>query len=836
MARLRITIKRLSFIVPFVSLLFLVNYADAQTGKEPLTISGSKALPPFTYLDETNTPKGLLVDYWLEYGRVNDKQIIFKLVTWKESIDLVRQGKADLHSGIYFSEKRNVFLDFSEQLPVPIPGRLFVSQKLNVSNIHELDNIPVGVIGGGFSEEFMHKEFPDVQIRLFPTSKRAIEAGFSGEILAFITDYPTAMYYMHNIGSPDQYQVLDTLYTHHMRAAVKEGNRALLQEIEAGISRVPTQKVERLLKRWVWGLSVEIIPSWLYPALAGTIVVFSILFMGVHTRTLKHQVAARTQELKQEINDRIVLETNLKKSEATLKESETRLKTAGKVSYDLIYEWNVQTDHLEWFGDIDSLLGYEQGEISREITTWLSLIHPDDQSKLSDAVDHHRTSTKPIQFDYRIRHKDGHYRYWMDNGLPLLDSTGKPYRWVGVCTDITERKEMEEQLRINRDQAEQANQAKSEFLAAMSHEIRTPINSILGLCELMSHTPLNTKQSRYLLSLNTASQSLFSLLNNILDFSRIEAGELALELAPFSLVDLLEEVSQIFICEAQDSGIHLTCESSSEIPSQLLGDETHLRQVLINLVGNALKFTEEGTVTLTATLTHSDPGLQTHDIQFDIVDTGIGIDEAESAELFQPFSQANPSMNRRYGGTGLGLVISQQLVHLMGGNIQLESSPQRGTRVSFSLRFTEAGFTTSTIVTESNNNLESQSIEHATSLSILLVEDEPITQLVTMELLEEAGFQVMTAINGHEALERVVANSIDLILMDLRMPDMDGMEASRRIRQMEQEGVCSHTRIIGLTADVVTTTISACKAAGMDHVLAKPINSKQLHQAILELT
>ncbi|MGN7611429.1 ATP-binding protein [Magnetococcales bacterium HHB-1] len=836
MTPLRITTNRFYFTFLLLSLLFLVNCAIAQTEKETLTISGSKALPPFTYLDETNAPKGLLIDYWREYGRVNRKRIIFKLVTWKESIDLVRQEEADLHSGIYFSEKRDAYLDFSEQLPVPIPGRLFVSQKLNVSSIHELGNIPVGVIGGGFSEEFMRQEFPEVQIRLFPTSKKAIEAGFSGKVLAFITDYPTAMYYMHNIGSPDQYQVLDTLYTHHMRAAVKEGNRALLQEVEAGIDRMPTKEVERLLKRWVWGLHVEMIPSWLYPTLAGTIVLLVILFLIVHTRTLKHQVTARTQELKYEIGERKALEATLKQSETTLKESERRLKIAGKVAYDLIYEWDVQTDHLEWFGDIDSLLGYAQGEISRDITAWLSLIHPDDQPKLKGAVDQHRTSTSPIQFDYRIQHKKGHYRYWMDNGLPLLDSTGKPYKWIGVCTDITEQKEMEKQLRVSRDQAERANQAKSEFLAAMSHEIRTPINAILSLCELISRTPLNPKQSSYLSSLHSSSQSLFSLLNNILDFSRIEVGELVLEDSLFSLPELLEKVSRIFLFDAKDSGIHLSWKSSPEIPLQLRGDETHLRQVLINLVGNALKFTEKGSVSFTATLTNSDPKTQTVDILFEIVDTGIGIDEKDRVKLFQPFSQANQSMNRRYGGTGLGLVISQQLVRLMGGEIQLESIPQHGTCIRFGLRFITVDATTSAVNIDNQTQSTSQNIDNTELIKILLVEDDPITQLVTTELLEGAGFHVITANNGNEALKLISENAIEfnLILMDLRMPDMDGMEATRRIRQKEEDGKRVHIQIIGLTADVVTTTITACKQAGMDRVMAKPINPKQLHQAILD--
>ncbi|MBF0588177.1 MAG: transporter substrate-binding domain-containing protein [Magnetococcales bacterium] len=456
-----------------------------------MVISGSKALPPFTYLDQHGKPKGLLIDYWRAYSQQTGTRIRFHLVDWAGSIQQVRDGVANMHSGIYYSEARDKFLDYSEKRLLPIPGRLFVSQKLKANGLQDLGHIAVGVVAGGYSEAFMRKHHPEMTLQNFPNSKALVEAGFGEKILAFISDYPTTMYFMRSMGSPDQYRVLDTLYTLHMRAAVKEGNLALLEKIERGLEKVPDATIEALMKKWIWGIRITRVPSWLYPLL---IVVGVLILLGgwmFHTMALRRQVRERTQELEQKMGqleqterklrertrEREQKMVQLEQAERKLRESQARFRIAGELSYDLIYEWDVKSDELRWYNDIDTFLGYELGEISQDIGAWLALIHPKDQPSLEKAVYYHRTSTKAIQISYRIRQKDGRFRYWSDKGLPLLDESDKPYRWIGVCTDVTEHREMEDALKKERDKlARYLDLAGSVFVALDLHGVITMIN------------------------------------------------------------------------------------------------------------------------------------------------------------------------------------------------------------------------------------------------------------------------------------------------------------------------------------------------------------------------
>ncbi len=422
-------------------------------------------------------------------------------------------------------------------------------------------------------------------------------------------------------------------------------------------------------------------------------------------------------------------------------------------------------------------------------------------------------------------------QFLKDGSEVALEILATPIRYHGrdavlsINRDISAERRARE-MHLAKEAAEQANQAKSQFLANMSHEIRTPMAGIIGMAELLSKSRLPPQDAEYIRVIRSSANGLLEVIDDILDFSKIEAGKLSLNIVPFRLSDLLSGISSLLAPRAEAKGVELRLEAASGIPTELEGDPARLRQVLINLVSNAVKFTRQGEVRVKISLQQDHP-LQPL-LRFTVSDTGIGIPPEAQEHLFAPFTQADSSTARRFGGTGLGLAISKRLVQLMGGDIELESTSGSGTTCWFDLYLRRASSSAAFArdSTAANTALMPAAEAQRARFLLLLAEDNPVNQLVARRQLEFMGYRVECVENGQQALDAVARRTYDLVLMDCQMPEVDGYEATRRIRH--REGAGEHLPIIALTAHAMKGDKHKCLAAGMDDYLSKPFREEQL--------
>ncbi len=517
--------------------------------------------------------------------------------------------------------------------------------------------------------------------------------------------------------------------------------------------------------------------------------------------------------------------------------AEEMFRLAIEGSNDGIFEWNLDKETADYSSQFWAMLGYEKDKFAQTMQAFRDILHPEDRERVLSHLERYLSGELPdYLIIFRMRHKSGRWVWINARGKALYDDKGRPYRMVGAHTDISHIKAYEEKLQKAKETAEKASRAKTDFLAHMSHEIRTPLTAISGIAEIFEKYQgnLDPKQQQLVRTLNSSTQSLKELVSDILDFSKIESGELELEESPFSLQNLFEQVISIVSVKAQEKGIDFRFDYDDVRRQRIMGDRARLRQILINLVGNAVKFTDKGSVDITATRTlkNGEPYLR-----IDVRDTGIGIDSKHFDMIFERFKQADSSVSRKYGGTGLGLPISQRLARLMGGNITVESAIGKGSTFTLMLPVRQE---------EEIAEVESdQSLSHSLSETIreqgvkaqkriLLVEDYEGNVVLLSFLLDNIGCPYDVARTGLEALNMWKQRAYDVILMDVQMPEMDGFTATAQIRRMEQEKSLPRTPIIGMTAHALVGDKEKCIEAGMDSYLPKPIVELDLKAKIAE--
>ncbi|WP_281184118.1 ATP-binding protein [Trichlorobacter lovleyi] len=795
----------------------------------PIVFVSQSSYPPFEFRQKDGTLDGICIELARWMATEMGLQVRFVSMNFQEAQQAVLNGSADIITSLFYSENRAVLFSFSDPI-VDVPASIFVkADRPDITGVKDLNGKRIAIQRGDYAKEFLEAQGIKFELVATDNFSQATDAVIVGRADALIGDEQIVLYHLYsNRLTAQAKKIGDPLYVGKNCMASRKGNpllasimvKSLLHARESGV-------IEGISRKWL-GAGVETSAKglqWIVPYVFHIILVVAlvVVLMLIWSFQLRRKVEEKTREIvdgKQKLRtlvDQLSLTNHqLEEKALAVEEEATRRRLIFEQSRDGIVAIDADGKVYEANQRFAEMLGYEHEKLlEMHVWDWDAHLKCEDIQLMIEKI-----GSDGELFETRHRRKDGTV-YDVEVSSSVCCWSGRKLIYCS-CRDITDRKFHEADLLAARKAADAANQAKSEFLANMSHEIRTPMNGVLGMAELLGYTDLNPKQEEYLTCIKHSGDSLLSLINDILDLSKIEAGKMELEFSDFSLRRAINDIVNTQLTLIHKKQLQLQLDLADDLPAVVRGDQLRFKQILLNLLSNAIKFTEQGSICITLQL------LQQQQfevlVRLNIRDTGIGMTYEEQQKVFAPFSQADNSITRKFGGTGLGLAICRQLAELMGGRISVVSAQGQGSCFSLDLAFGVSSLSTAQLTDE--NILLDQQLWSRENLTVLVAEDNSMNQKFIIGLLNKLHIASEVAGNGSEAVQRWRQGGVDLILMDIQMPEMGGIDALQLLRKEEQPG--SYTPVIALTAYALRGDREWLIDAGFDGYLSKPLCLRSL--------
>lgn len=801
--------------VLFCFLLMTILSADTAAAigdRDRFTAIVLEDFPPLYITDATGQPDGFALDVLQAVtARAGLQYDLLKVENWAEAMEALRTHKGDVIPGIGISPTRKaefLMTGIMETIPISI----FIRDDTDgIHGIEDLQGRKVAVIVRSAAETKLARS-GSYDLISYENIESALFALLAGEVDAFIFPKPVLQKKASQVGVLGDIRTVGNPLMEVKRAyMLRKEDKQLGERLDKALKEhLASHTFAKQYVKW-WGEKDPFWTSGRIITVGGSVLLFNIIALIIWRYFSMAKVYRK-----------------LKKSQEELKASEARLNRAQEITLLGSFERDLRTGDGHWSEGLCKLLGTPVCDKAPPVDLFLKQIHPDDLELYKKGSRAPSPDNPGYKFEFRYKPYDAdEYRYAACHYTFEFDENDNPIKRIGVIQDITPTKKIEAELHLAKNKAETASRAKSEFLANMSHELRTPLNGAMGMMQLLAMGDLNEEQRDYVDCAIMSCRNLTDLMSDILDLSKVEAGKLDLIHERFSLQHVITSVRETFSPVALEKGVSLDFRIEDDLPACVKGDQARLRQVLFNLTGNALKFTESGNVTVeVAQLPRSDSSKGR--ILFSVIDTGIGIPDHMQDEIFGAFTQVDGAKTRKYQGSGLGLHIVKRLIQLMGGSLNIESTEGEGTAIHFMVNFE--------VHDENNCNCEMQfAIPEMTTLEsrrILVAEDDRTNSLAVCRFLEKLGHIPTHVTNGEQALRKLREEDFDLILMDIQMPVINGIEATQRIRSDESFGSKRSIPIVALTAHAMSGDRERLLAEGMDDYISKPIKIDDLDQTI----